>query len=215
MDTPGERIAKLSTLFLGTPYQANSLVGSPDVPEQLIFNLAAVDCFTLLDNVEALRRSTSLESAVANLRQLRYRNGVVAYHYRNHFFSDWLLYNSTFISDVTAEIGRNHSISVTKQLNHKRDSSSWLPDIPAIPRQIDYIPAEQINAAILDRLHNGDYLGIYSPLAGLDVSHTGIVIKTGGCTLLLHASSKQQEVVDVNLSDYLQNVVGIVVYRGR
>ena len=64
-------------------------------------------------------------------------------------------------------------------------------------------------------LQTGDYVGIYTDKEGLDVSHTGIIIRKGGVVFLRHASSKEknQKVVDEVLSGYMQNKPGLVIYR--
>ncbi len=43
---PSERSELLSRQFLGTPYGANTLIGSASEPEQLVVELQKVDCFT-------------------------------------------------------------------------------------------------------------------------------------------------------------------------
>lgn len=53
----GEVISRVSSAFLGTPYQADTLIGGPGTPEVLVANFNGVDCFTLADYVEALARS--------------------------------------------------------------------------------------------------------------------------------------------------------------
>ncbi|WP_146634568.1 N-acetylmuramoyl-L-alanine amidase-like domain-containing protein, partial [Salmonella enterica] len=53
----GEVISRVSSAFLGTPYQADTLIGGPGIPEVLVANFNGVDCFTLADYVEALARS--------------------------------------------------------------------------------------------------------------------------------------------------------------
>ena len=67
----------------------------------------------------------------------------------------------------------------------------------------------------MSKLKTGDFAGIYTDKEGLDVSHTGIIIKKGGKVFLRHASSreKNQKVVDEELSEYMQNKPGLVVYR--
>ncbi|NIQ97854.1 MAG: DUF1460 domain-containing protein, partial [Desulfuromonadales bacterium] len=50
---PGEQIVAISNRFLGTPYRAGTLGGGPGQTEALTVSLDAVDCFTLLDYVEA------------------------------------------------------------------------------------------------------------------------------------------------------------------
>lgn len=213
--SPGEQIVKISGHFINTPYAANTLVGGPQEAEQLVINLAAFDCFTFLDVVEALRRSSVVEDFPAQLKNVRYRNGTVAYATRRHFFSDWVTGETTPISDVTAVVGQGSAQSVVKQLNRKSDGTRWLPEIPIMSRQIAYIPLSAIDAQKLSLLQNGDYVGVYSELAGLDVSHTGLIVKNQDQVMFRHASSRPgvEQVVDEELITYLQDTPGLVVYR--
>ncbi len=215
IDNPGERIVVLSNSFLDTPYVANTLVGSPQKTEQLVINLAGLDCFTLLDVIEALRRATSVENFSEQLKQVRYHNGKVAYEKRRHFFSDWVADDTTLISDVTTGVGRGRAKNVPKKLNHKSDGTLWLPEIAVTEREIYYIPTENIDTRVLSTLQSGDYIGIYSDKEGLDVSHTGLIVKSTDHVILRHASSRSgvERVVDEVLLDYLQGKPGLVVYR--
>lgn len=43
-----DAIANISAEFLGTPYEANVLIGSPTQPEQLVIDFRGLDCFTYL-----------------------------------------------------------------------------------------------------------------------------------------------------------------------
>jgi len=72
-----------------------------------------------------------------------------------------------------------------------------------------------VDEEVLSLLHSGDYIGIYSPLGGLDVSHTGIIVKGEGRTFIRHASSRSEtgRVVDEDLLQYLQGKPGLIVYR--
>jgi hypothetical protein len=65
----------------------------------------------------------------------------------------------------------------------------------------------------LSKLKSGDFVGIYTDEEGLDASHTGIIIKKTGKVFLRHASSKSQKVVDEDLSEYMKNKPGLIVYR--
>ena len=93
----------------------------------------------------------------------------------------------------------------------------WLPGIPVVLRELSYIPTEQVDAGVLSALQTGDYVGIYSPYAGLDVSHVGLVVRDNGRVVLRHASSLDSlgRVVDVDLLEYLQGKPGLLVYRVR
>lgn len=94
-------------------------------------------------------------------------------------------------------------------------TSSYLPGYPVKQRELVYIPAAAVDASALARLQGGDYVGIYSPSPGLDVSHCGIVVQKGKKLYLRHASSNPvlQKVVDEELTAYLGRNKGLVVYR--
>jgi hypothetical protein len=212
---PGERIAALSAQFLGAPYAADTLVGGPDEAERLVVNLDAFDCFTLLDTVEALRRSTAPGDFPEQLKLVRYRHGVVAYGERRHFFSDWVADQDGPLIDMTVKVGQGRARQATKRLNRKDDGTLWLAGIPVTRREVFYIPAASIDRQVAAELRTGDYVGIYTPVAGLDVSHTGLIVRTTGRIMLRHASSRKgvERVVDVDLLEYLQDKPGLVVYR--
>ncbi|MGD8204610.1 DUF1460 domain-containing protein [Pantoea sp. FN0305] len=212
----GERIADISAAFLGTPYQADTLTGSDNVPEQLVVNFNGVDCFTLLDYVAALSHASSRDDFFTQLRLTRYHQGEVSFVHRKHFFSDWFSLAPLNARDITDKLN-TPTVKITKQLNLKTDGGKYLPGLPITPRIINYIPANNINKGTLKALQTGDYVGIYSPLAGLDVSHTGIIIKKGNQVWLRNASSlkKNMKVVDTPLLSYIKTRPGIVVARPR
>ena len=80
---------------------------------------------------------------------------------------------------------------------------------------VQFIPGAALDASVFEHLRPGDYLGLYSPDPGLDVTHVGIVVRVGGRLMLRHASSRQAErrVVDSDLANYLAGKPGIVVLR--
>lgn len=211
----GARINFISEKFLGTPYVGSTLTGDVNTPEIFTVDLEGMDCFTYIDYVEAFSLSDSLPEFKDNLRKIRYRDGVVAFRNRNHFFSDWPLSNDVYVEDVTSALGGVKTMEVSKNLNLKSDGTYYLPGIPAINRTIYFIPSDALDASVLSKLMTGDFVGIYTDKEGLDVSHTGIIIKKDGKVFLRHASSKEknQKVVDEILSEYMKNKPGLVVYR--
>lgn len=217
MPTPGGRIGFLTKQFMGLPYRSHTLIGSETEPEQFVVNLSAVDCFTLLDYLEAMRRSSSSAEFIDALKSVRYRNGEVEYRQRNHFFSDWVACQPEHIMDITAQIGGSEAITVDKVLNVKEDGGFWIPGLEPFHRRITYIPADGIDARVLAELRTGDYAGIYSGRAGLDVSHVGVIVKGPFVTYLRHASSlaERMQVVDDELVKYLPAKTGLVVYRPK
>lgn len=215
IDDVGDRIAFLSHPFLGTPYGESTLVGDSRTTEELVVNLAALDCFTFIDYIEAMRMASSFEEFLETLKRVRYREGVVSYAGRNHFFTDWREYNRLFVSDVTRRIGKDKARRTAKILNLRSDGSSFLEGIPARTRSMEYIPSLTIDRHVLDELRTGDYAGIYTDTEGLDVSHVGIVIREKDGLYLRHASSAatSRGVVDQLFGDYLREKPGVVVLR--
>ena len=212
LETPAARIEYFSAQFLETPYQAGTLGGGPGQTEVLTVNLAAVDCFTLLDYVEAIRRSESADDFRQRLIKVRYRDGCIAWKSRRHFFSDWVELKG--IVDVTASIGGSATRQVGKRLNRQADGQLFLPAVPVRERTISYIPRADLSAEVLERLQSGDYLGIYSERDGLDVSHVGIAIRSENGLFFRHASSSKdvKKVTDVPLAGYLAERPGMIVF---
>ena len=211
----GRKIEFISAAFLETPYLADTLIGSAETAEVFVLRLDGVDCFTLLDYVEALRRTSDFDGFKEALRRIRYREGRVYFLSRNHFFSEWGEANSLHLHDVTALVGGENVRRVEKPLNRKKGGALYLPGYPVKKREIAYIPPEAVDETVHARLQSGDYVGIYSTLPGLDVSHVGIVVKKGGKVFLRHASSRSdlRKVVDQELTSYLGGKKGLVVYR--
>lgn len=204
----------VSRQFLGTPYGANTLVGSADKPEELVVELQKVDCFTYADYVEALKRADTRDEFLESLIDVRYKNGVVGFDSRKHFFTDWSVSVPAVATDVTAGLS-DATIETTKNLNGKDSGGVYLPGLPVVGRTVSYIPSEEVDAGVISRLRTGDYLGAYADDGGLDVTHVGIYIDTPEGPVFRNASSlsANNKVVDTPLLDYLNTVPGVVVLR--
>jgi len=209
----GERIAFLSSQFLGVPYKESTLIGDVTTPEILVINIGAFDCFTFLDCIEAMRLSRSFVDFHENLIRIRYKEGIVGYERRNHFFTDWSVYNVDFVQNKTKEIGGKKIKTIKNILNRKDDGPYFLPGVRPFERMVSYIPSESVNKTMYVRLRTGDYIGIYSNLSGLDVSHVGIVVKDGSGMYFRHASSAARKIVDQDFSEYIFGKPGIIILR--
>lgn len=215
---PSARAAELSGAFLGTTYGANTLVGSESEPEQLVVDLERVDCFTYADYVEALKRAHDRAGFLDALAAVRYKDGVVGFATRKHFFTDWAQpWSNTspaLATDVTTTLSPN-TIPVAKNLNLKDDGGTYLPGLPVMPRTLAYLPSASVDDAVVSQLRTGDYVGAYAPDGGLDVTHVGVFIAGPNGPVFRNASSlaADQRVVDTPLYDYLRTVPGIVVLR--
>lgn len=221
MRDAGERIEFLSGLFIGVAYKESTLIGDINTREVFVINLEGVDCLTFIEYIEAMRLSDSFIRFIEVLKEVRYRNGIVSFETRNHFFTDWAEYNSEFIEDITSFIGRARTMSVRKRLNVDKEGRSILPGIPHREREIKYIPVNVpinvIDESVLDGLKTGDYVGVYSDKEGLDVSHVGIIIKSAERIYLRHASSRDdyRKVVDEDFMTYMAKKPGLVVLRAK
>ncbi len=211
--SPEDRIERLSSQFLDVPYKENTLTGGINTTEVLVINLRQVDCFTFLDYIEAMRVSSSYAEFERNLIRVRYKDGIVLFKNRNHFFTDWVENNSSFVSDVTEAIGCGKARKIQKTLNLKENRDRYLQGIKPIKRVINYLPADFVDAQLTAGLKTGDYAGIYSDRPGLDVSHVGIIIKDRNDTFIRHASSVKKRVVDEPLIDYVSSSPGIIILR--
>jgi len=213
----GKRIDIISGQFLGIDYGESTLTGDKDTPEVFVINLHTVDCFTLLDYVEAMRISSSYSGFEENLKKVRYKSGVVSFQNRNHFFTDWKESNAELVEDITEKIGEDRAIKVQKLLNKKEDGMHFIDGIEPFFREITYIPSDLIDNPVLEKMRTGDYVGIYSHMKGLDVSHVGIIIKDADTIYLRHASSQKEfrKVIDQDFKSYMADKPGIVVFRRK
>ncbi|WP_354186734.1 DUF1460 domain-containing protein [Bartonella japonica] len=210
----GKMIDLLSKDFLETPYQANMLHGSENTPEELIIDFRGLDCFTYLDYVAALSQSTSQTEFINNVIRTRYVDGNVSFLNRKHFFTDWAYREYKIATDITAQISPN-AVNTEKYLNKKADGGNYLPGLPVVKRNITYIPSKFINEEVINHLQTGDFIGIYTKLAGLDVTHVGFFIMTENGPMFRNASSRKEneKVVDSPFMDYIAKTPGIIVLR--
>ena len=217
IEDAGSRIEFLSGLFVGLEYKEATLLGDISTAEVFVINFSGVDCFTFIDYIEAMRLSDSYGNFLKNLKQVRYLKSKVSFKNRKHFFTDWAEYGPTSVDDITGQIGGGKVKSIAKILNLKEDGRPLLPGVGSPHRTMNYIPSEDTDSSVLQRLKTGDYAGIYSSMRGLDVSHVGIIIRDRDTFSLRHASSDRgcRKVVDQGLQEYISGTPGLVILRPR
>lgn len=209
-----DKIAFICRNFLNTPYKKSTLIGNKENKEVFVINLAGMDCFTFIDYVEALRHSNTFYEFKENLKKIRYKGGKVDFKKRNHFFTEWVVSNKKWVTDITKRLGLNKAVKVTKKLNLKDKKTFFLEGIPQKKRILYYIPAKEIVNFLKD-LKTGDYIGIYSEKIGLDVSHVGILLKENNKDFFCHASLKKGKVVKEMFLKYLKDKPGVVILRPK
>jgi len=217
IEDAGSRIEFLSGFFIGLEYKESTLLGNISTAEVFVVNFSGVDCFTFIEYIEAMRLSDSFESFLRNLKQVRYLNGIVSFKNRKHFFTDWAEHAPSSVDDLTGQIGGGKVKSIAKAMNLKENGTPLLPGVESFHRTFNFIPSEDTNSSVLQKLKTGDYAGIYSSMQGLDVSHVGIIIRDRDTFSLRHASSdwRSRKVVDQELQEYISGTPGLIILRPR
>ncbi len=217
---PGALILAAGRFFLGAPYAEGSLEG---VPERLVVNLRAFDCFTLVEHAAVLARIALREPAAfpdyaAALQAVRYRSGIIdGYPSRLHYFTDWIFENARrgIVQDVTRTFGgRSFRKRIAYMTAHAaRYPALQDPEVRRRLRAVEHrlsrrvrreIPREALPAAERG-IADGDIVAILTDRDGLDCLHVGLAIRVDGRLHLLHASSRAGAVIvsPETLSAYL------------
>jgi len=215
IQSTGRRVEYISRQFLGVSYRGKTLIGDDKTPERFVVDLSGVDCFTFIDYVEALCFADSFLSFQESLICTRYRSGIVTFDHRNHFFTDWIVANRTYIEEVTKKVGGRYTMFSKKILNLKENGAFYVPCIKPVERTIDYIPAKSIENIVLKNCRTGDYIGIYADNPGLDVTHVGIFVRKKSTPHFRHASPVQGKVIDQEFEGYMVDKPGFLVLRPR
>jgi len=238
IDQPvGSVVVFVGKKFLGFPYEANTL----DVPdsEQLVCDLHSFDCVTFVENVLALslcikNDRLSYDAYQNELMKIRYRGGrLQGYASRLHYFSDWIYDNARkgIVDDVTDSVGgvpykKTINFMTTHRSSYRKlVEDSMFRQIAACEeslrtRTMFYIPKSDIEK-VQSAIQTGDIIAITSAQAGLDISHTGIAVKSeSGELLFLHAPDVGEKVTMISepLGEYLKRhagQTGIMVARPR
>lgn len=231
-----EVITEVGKDFIGTEYVAHTL--EKDGDEQLVINLAGLDCTTFLETSLTLARcikkgKTSFKDYQNELTFVRYRDGKIdKYPSRLHYFSDWIYNNQQkeIVKDVTKEIGGekikfNLSFMTENPEFYKqlKENSDFIPIIRKQEKEINnrtyyYIPKAKVES-IENKIESGDLIAITSSVKGLDINHVGIAIKMeDGRIHFLHAPlvGSKVQITPEPLHEYLKKInkhTGIIVLR--
>ena len=190
----GERIEVISHALVGSPYVSYPLIGGPKKPEQFVLRDDAFDCVTFCETVLAAARSFTLADFAPQLRKIRYRDGVIAWHERNHYFADWSLQN--IANGVCRAIVLPDASVVDKTVSYMRG-------LPVERVTLTSIPAASV-LAHADRLATGDIVGFLSRRPGIDYFHTGfIVVARDGALLLRHAAKSKGRLLDQPFAQFV------------
>ena len=223
--TVNAAIARLAESFLGSPYLAGSLDGAG--PEQLRLDLTRFDCMLFIEQLLALSLSDSFDQFVEHTRDLRYRDGRVSYCTRQHYFHDWvrsaqsqnlLETTSGWPGEITRSLPLNF-MSEQRQLYRPMQSDELFDCIRLREqsRQVvqHYVPLHAIES-VLPRIQSGDLFAIATRIEGLDVSHTGVLVREGSSVDAIHAAPGRGVMRSRSFGRYLRSIpdaIGAVIVR--
>ena len=208
LPTVSERITAISHALLGHAYQANTLIGGPRQVEVFVTRDDRFDCVTFCETVLAAAKAHDLPSFEAELRVVRYRNGIVEWRERNHDFAAWCERNTA--NGLCRPIALGSPIELRKTIT-----------VPAALGLRSYTIAATTTASLFaqkDKLQNGDIIGFVSRRPVLDYFHTGFVMFSGdGKLLLRHASESHGRVVDERMTAFVgaNGVRYVTILRAR
>ena len=230
----GDLVAAMGRSFLERPYEANTL--EEPGPERLVVNLREFDCVTLCETSLALARGIKLHASTVRgyttqLESIRYRGGKCnGYGSRLHYFSEWIDDNAArkIVRNVTGSLGGVRDRRRLNFMSTHREAYPPLADaanfaaIVAMEKSLGrrarlYVPKAHV-ASIEKEIQTGDIIAVTTGVSGLDVAHTGIAVREGGVTRLLHAPNvgQQVQITTLSLSAYLgahEKQTGIMVAR--
>jgi hypothetical protein len=182
-----ERIDFISGKLVGIRYQANTLIGSPTLPEKFVVRDDAFDCVTYCEVVLAAAIAPSFAEFEPMLRRIRYEHGKVQYDARNHYFAEWCQRNIE--NGICRPVTIEPSVKYDKTLTWHQEFRPRRVSILAVTR------STMMNNAKL--LAPGDIIGFTSGRLGLDYYHTGFVaFGRNGEVLLRNASRSRGRVLD-------------------
>lgn len=229
-------MVEIGKTSLGMDYEAFTLEKGDH--EQLVIHLSGLDCYTFFESSLAFARcvkkdETTFDSFKEEIKKIRYRNGLIdKYPSRLHYSSDWLYDNwqKGIVRDVTEDIGgieykkkinfmSSHS-DLYKKLKNNNENINAIEQIEVSisSRKYFYIPENFIDC-VEDKIKNGDIIFLTAKIEGLDISHTGIAVKSdNGRIHFMHApmKGKKVQITKQPLADYVKavkNHTGIMVVR--
>ena len=208
LPTVSQRIDFISGKLIGVRYQANTLIGSPTLPERFVVRDDAFDCVTFCEVVLAAAIARDFVEFETLLRRIRYDRGNVQYDQRNHYFADWCKRNIE--NGICKPVAIEPSVVIDKTVTWHREFGRRQVSMLAI--------AKSTLMGSAGILAPGDIIGFTSRREGLDYYHTGfIAFAQNGELLLRSASLRHGRVLDEKMASFTQKLAsdpvrGIAMY---
>jgi hypothetical protein len=189
-----QRIEFISRALLGTTYKSHPLKGSAERKEIFVMNCEGFDCVTYCESVLAAAIAHNVDEFRVALRQIRYRNGIVNWRERNHYFGEWSRNNSD--NGICSRVAMPGSIQLERTAHWLRKLEKQTFSVAAIPQAV-FLANKQV-------LRTGDIIGFVSDRPRLDYFHIGfIAFDSCGRLMLRHASRSKRRVLDERMDEFL------------
>ena len=212
----GERVERLSALFVGVPYGDLPLGEGTGVEPQPRWRVDLVDCQTFVETVLAMANAKSLARARAILDDIRYSGDPpqVSFATRNHFTeAQWLPSNVAkgYMREETLEID-SRAPATTLTLHR----AEW-GNVPGLKRlataqvpegdfEIRYLTLDAARKRARS-IEPGSVLLVvrqHDPDRVVRVSHMGFVVRKDGRMYVRHASTgDEHRVIDMEIGHFL------------
>jgi len=212
----GERVERLSALFVGVPYGDYPLGEGSGVEPQPRWRVDEVDCQTFVETVLAMANARSLSRAKQILDDIRYAGDPpkVSFATRNHFTeAQWLPSNSEkgYLREETRTVeprAETATLSLHRRQWEKVPGLKRL--VPAkVPQgdfPIAYLTLDQAKKRAAS-IEPGSILLVVrrsDPKRVVRVSHMGFVVRKEGGLYVRHASmGEEREVIDLEIGAFL------------
>src|SRR5579872_389372 len=201
-----QRIDFISRALRGTRYRGYTLVGGPRRREEFVVRDDGFDCVTFCETVVAAALARDPQEFKTLLREIRYRNGVVAWRERNHYFFEWSEHNVA--NKMFRPLAMDGSVRIEKTVYWHHALGPRRFDMTVIPRAVFMANRHE--------LANGDIVGFVTKRPNLDYFHIGFVaFGRHGEFLLRHASLSHGRVVDERMERFVaeNRVVYVTLLR--
>ena len=235
----GELMGKVAIELSGTPCVGFTLELSKDL-EYCVVNLKGLDCVTFFEDTLGIARMlkkgrTHPDDLLSEVRFTRYRGGHQgSFPSRLHYTTDWFVDNQEkgVVKILTPDLpgaepfAQKVGIMTQHPENYRQLAThpQWVSEIRLIEdvintRNLKYLPMDKIEAAE-PLLKTGDIIGVCTSQEGIDIAHTGMVIRDeDGVAHFMDASSARSRMrvtVEQEISKcftWSNKLTGIMVAR--
>jgi hypothetical protein len=204
------RVDKISRYFLGVPFDSTGPTGEggfDTVDTSPIYNIHRFDCLTYVEHVLALALSSNSGEFISRLVRLRYKDGIIDYAHRNHFFViDWLANNG----DIAALIRPQEGIVVTRTIS-KKDFFGRKGLAIHVPDTLVSVNAWSVEGFMAELSVQSIGPGIYiigfikKRFRRVITNHVGFAVITPRACILRDANKTRGRVCETDLVKYLDH----------